>query len=203
MRLEIPNASLNRPNTWALLRAIVGGTIAVTTAPRIRNGRCQGIVFALIVVVLGVIVIGRHGDSVRGAAVTIGLLALLEGTREVSEPVFCHRAERRLRSSRRRPRSGPGVMTEPFGERPGSGGGTRMGVAAVTVEVADGAIMPPDMDYVVDQLQRMCGQSAGRVRRARARLFVPDRSGVTFAEAKLIRTDGSSSAIRPKEQQTS
>jgi hypothetical protein len=83
-------------------------------------------------------------------------------------------------------------MTEPFGERPGSGGGIRMGVAAVTVEVADRAIMPPDMDDVVDQVQRMCGQGAGRVRRARARLFGPDHSGVTFAEAKLILTDGSS-----------
>ena len=99
MKLEIQNASLNRPNTSALLRAIVGGTIAVTTAPRIGNGRClivfalivfALIVFALIVVAPGVVLIGRRGDSVRGAAVTIGLLALLEGTREVSEPVLCH-----------------------------------------------------------------------------------------------------------------
>jgi hypothetical protein len=35
----------------------------------------------------------------------------------------------------------------------------------VTAEVADGAVTPPDMAYVVDQLQRTCGEDAGRVRR--------------------------------------
>jgi hypothetical protein len=58
----------------ALVRAIVGGTIAVTTAPRIGSGRDAS--FALIMVGLGVLLIGRHGDSGRGAALTIGLWRL-------------------------------------------------------------------------------------------------------------------------------
>jgi hypothetical protein len=82
-------------------------------------------------------------------------------------------------------------MTEPTGARPPSRGRTPMDVPVVTAEVADGAITPPDMAYVVDQLQRTCGEDAGRVRRARARLYGPDPSGVTFAEATLILTDGS------------
>lgn len=61
----------------------------------------------------------------------------------------------------------------------------------VTAEVADGAVTPPDMAYVVDQLQRTCGEDAGRVRRARPQLFGPDPTGVSFAEATLILTDGS------------
>jgi hypothetical protein len=82
-------------------------------------------------------------------------------------------------------------MTGPTGERPPSRGRTPMDVPVVTAEVADGAITPPDMAYVVDQLQRTCGVDASRVRRARARLYGPDPSGVTFAEATLILTDGS------------
>jgi hypothetical protein len=65
-----------------------------------------------------------------------------------------------------------------------------MDVPVVTAEVVDGAVTPPDMAYVVDQLKRTCAEDAGRVRRARARLFGPDPSGVTFAEATLILTDG-------------
>ena len=73
-------------------------------------------------------------------------------------------------------------MTEPTGMRQPSAGRTPMDVPVVTAEVADGAITPPDMAYVVDQLQKTSGEDAGRVRRARARLFGPDPSGVSFAE---------------------
>jgi hypothetical protein len=73
-------------------------------------------------------------------------------------------------------------MTESTGERPPSGGRTPMDVPAVTAEVADGAVAPPDMAYVVDQLKGTCCEDAGRVRRARAQLFGPDPNGVSFAE---------------------
>jgi uncharacterized membrane protein HdeD (DUF308 family) len=53
--------------------------------------------FAIVAVVLGVIVIARPNGSVRGLAVTIGLVALLEGTREISEAAFRLRQERRFR----------------------------------------------------------------------------------------------------------
>ena len=81
-------------------------------------------------------------------------------------------------------------MTQPAGGRPPGGGRTPMDVRVFTAEVADGVVSPPDIAYVVDELQRTCGEDAGRVRRARARLFGPDPDGVTFAEATLILTDG-------------
>jgi hypothetical protein len=65
-----------------------------------------------------------------------------------------------------------------------------MDVAVVTAEVAGGAVTSPDVAYAVDQLQRTCAEDDGRVRRARARLFGPDPSGVSFAEATLILTGG-------------
>ena len=82
--------------SWAILHAIVGGTIAVTT-PAEHPPWPLSLVFAISELVVGVIVIGRPGDSVRGVAVTIGLLALLEGTREIAEAAFRSRRERRIR----------------------------------------------------------------------------------------------------------
>jgi uncharacterized membrane protein HdeD (DUF308 family) len=81
--------------SWAILRAIVGGTIAVTT-PTEHPPWPLSLVFAIAELVVGVIVIARPGESVRGLAVTIGLLALLEGTREIAEAVFRSRRERRI-----------------------------------------------------------------------------------------------------------
>jgi uncharacterized membrane protein HdeD (DUF308 family) len=81
--------------SWAILHAIVGGTIAITT-PAEHPPWPLSLVFAISELVVGVIVIGRPGDSVRGVAVTIGLLALLEGTREIAEAVFRSRRERRI-----------------------------------------------------------------------------------------------------------
>jgi len=81
--------------SWAILRAIVGGTIAVTT-PTEHPPWPLSLVFAIAELVVGVIVIARAGGSVRGVAVTIGILALLEGTREVAEAVFRSRRERRI-----------------------------------------------------------------------------------------------------------
>jgi uncharacterized membrane protein HdeD (DUF308 family) len=82
--------------SWAILRAIVGGTIAVTT-PTEHPPWPLSLVFAISELVVGVIVITRPGESVRGLAVIIGLLALLEGTREIAEAVFRSRRERQMR----------------------------------------------------------------------------------------------------------
>jgi uncharacterized membrane protein HdeD (DUF308 family) len=82
--------------SWAILRAIVGGTIAVTT-PAEHPPWPLSLVFAIAELVVGVIVVARPGEPVRGLAVTIGLLALLEGTREIAEAVFRSRRERRIR----------------------------------------------------------------------------------------------------------
>jgi uncharacterized membrane protein HdeD (DUF308 family) len=82
--------------SWAMLHAFAMGTIAVTTRAEHAHWPLS-IVFALIAVVLGGILIGQPGDSVDGAAVTIGLLALLEGTREIAEAAFRQRRERRFR----------------------------------------------------------------------------------------------------------
>ncbi len=81
-------------------------------------------------------------------------------------------------------------MTHPTGAGLPQGGRTPMDVRVFTAEVADGVVSPPDIAYVVDELQRTCGEDAGRVRRARARLFGPAPDGVTFAEATLILADG-------------
>jgi hypothetical protein len=68
---------------------------------------------------------------------------------------------------------------------------TRLEVPTVVAEVLEGVITAPDLAYVSERLHQMCRDYAGRVRRARARLFGPGRSGVTFAEATLILRDGS------------
>jgi uncharacterized membrane protein HdeD (DUF308 family) len=81
--------------SWAILRAIVGGTIAVTT-PTEHPPWPLSLVFAISELVVGVLVIARPGDSVRGVAVTVGLLTLLEGTREIAEAAFRSRRERRI-----------------------------------------------------------------------------------------------------------
>jgi uncharacterized membrane protein HdeD (DUF308 family) len=81
--------------SWAMLRAIVGGTIAVTT-PDEHPPWLLSLVFAISELVVGVIVIARPGDSVRGLAVVIGILAFLEATREIAEAVFRSRRDRRI-----------------------------------------------------------------------------------------------------------
>ena len=80
---------------WAILRAMAGATIAVTTR---ADHPCWllSLVVAIIAGVLGVILVTRSGGSTRSAAVIIGLWALLEGAREVSEAGFRRRRERRL-----------------------------------------------------------------------------------------------------------
>jgi uncharacterized membrane protein HdeD (DUF308 family) len=85
--------------SWAILHAIAGGTIALTT-PGEHPPWPLSLIAAIVAVVLGVILIARPGDSVRGVAITIGLLALLEGTREIAEAAFRHRRDRRVRQAR-------------------------------------------------------------------------------------------------------
>jgi uncharacterized membrane protein HdeD (DUF308 family) len=82
--------------TWTILRAVAGGTIAVTTradAPWYP----LSLVFATIAGVLGMILVARSSASVHDTAVVIGLVALVEGTRELSEAALRDRRERRLR----------------------------------------------------------------------------------------------------------
>jgi uncharacterized membrane protein HdeD (DUF308 family) len=81
--------------SWAIVRAIVGGTIAVTTRAD-HPWWLLSIVFAIMAGALGVILIARSGGSVRSTSVTIGLLALLEGAREVCDAGLRSRRERRL-----------------------------------------------------------------------------------------------------------
>jgi uncharacterized membrane protein HdeD (DUF308 family) len=82
--------------SWVILHAIAGGTIAVTT-PTEHPPWPLSLVCAFAAAVLGVILIARPNDSVRGVAVTIGLLALLEGTRDLTEAAVRHHRERRFR----------------------------------------------------------------------------------------------------------
>jgi hypothetical protein len=82
-------------------------------------------------------------------------------------------------------------MREASGERARLGDGTRLEVPTVFAQVVEGVITAPDLAYVSERLHQMCREYAGRVRRARARLFGPGPSGVTFAEATLILRDGS------------
>jgi hypothetical protein len=82
-------------------------------------------------------------------------------------------------------------MREARVERARLGDSTRLEVPTVLAQVVEGVITAPDLAYVSERLHQMCREYAGRVRRARARLFGPGRSGVTFAEATLILRDGS------------
>jgi uncharacterized membrane protein HdeD (DUF308 family) len=84
--------------SWAILHAIASGTIR-RHDPRRASALAALPYFAIGALVLGAILIARPGDSVRGVAVTIGLLALLEGTREVAEAAVRSRRERRIRQA--------------------------------------------------------------------------------------------------------
>ena len=86
---------------WAVLRAIVGGTIAITTRAD-HPPWLLSLVFAVAAGVIGVILIAGSSGSVRRIAVTIGLLLLLEGTGEISEAALRDRGKRRLRRGARR-----------------------------------------------------------------------------------------------------
>jgi hypothetical protein len=83
--------------TWAVVRAIAGGTIAVTTRAHSRQWLLF-FAFAIGAATLGAILVASRDGTVREAAVLIGLLALLEGTREVSEAAFRARGERHRRA---------------------------------------------------------------------------------------------------------
>jgi uncharacterized membrane protein HdeD (DUF308 family) len=81
-----------------IARGIAGGTIAVTT----RAGGSKwalSLLFAVIELALGVILVVRPAGSVHVTAVIIGLLALFEGTHEISEAGFSRQRERRLDST--------------------------------------------------------------------------------------------------------
>ena len=82
---------------WAIVRAIAGGTIAVTTRADHRWWLLS-FAFAIVAGVLGVILIAGSSGTVHDATVVIGLLALLEGIREISEAAFRARGQHRPRT---------------------------------------------------------------------------------------------------------
>jgi uncharacterized membrane protein HdeD (DUF308 family) len=88
---------------WAVVRAIVGVTIAITT--HVENSWWPlSIVFAVAVGVLGATVIARSGGSLRSITVVLGLLMLVEGAREAADGALRQHRER-LRSGGARPSS--------------------------------------------------------------------------------------------------
>jgi uncharacterized membrane protein HdeD (DUF308 family) len=98
--------------SWAILHAVAGGTIAITT-PTEHPPWPLSLIFAIGGLVLGVILTTRPGDSVRGVAVTIGLLALLEGTREIAEAAVRSRRERRIRRAQHTHSAAAALMRTP------------------------------------------------------------------------------------------
>lgn len=83
---------------WAIVHAIAAGTVGVTTRSDRRSWPLS-VVFAIVAVVLGTILVARRDQSVGDAADLIGLLALLEGTREVFDAAVGHRHARRSRAT--------------------------------------------------------------------------------------------------------
>jgi uncharacterized membrane protein HdeD (DUF308 family) len=80
--------------SWTVVRGIAGATIAVTTRADNSNWPIF-FVFATVEVALAVALIARPTGSVRAAAVTIGLLLLVEGAREIAGAGSSIRRERR------------------------------------------------------------------------------------------------------------
>jgi uncharacterized membrane protein HdeD (DUF308 family) len=81
---------------WAVVRAVTRATIAITT--RAEHPLWLVIVAATaIAACLGVLLIVRSGASLHDVSVTIGLLMVLEGTRELSEAAFRRREPRPTR----------------------------------------------------------------------------------------------------------
>ena len=80
--------------SWTIVRGVAGATIAVTT--RADDSKWpMFLVFATVEVALAVALIARPTGSVRAAAVTIGLVLLVEGAREISHAGLSMRRERR------------------------------------------------------------------------------------------------------------
>lgn len=82
-------------------------------------------------------------------------------------------------------------MPKMMDERAGRISHTELEVPTVTAEVLDGVITALDLAYVFDRLHQLSRRNGERVRRARARLFGPGPSTLSFAEATLILSDGS------------
>jgi len=82
--------------SWAVVRSFAGATIGVTT----RAEHTWWLLFVALAAVggiLGIMLVARAGGaSAHDAAVLIGLLALVDGAREVAEAGSRHRRERRL-----------------------------------------------------------------------------------------------------------
>src|SRR5947209_3993921 len=68
---------------WTILRAVAGATIAVTTRAD-HSWWLWTFVFLATAGVLGAVVIARSGGPLHDAVVAVGLLALVEGTRDVA-----------------------------------------------------------------------------------------------------------------------
>ena len=88
--------------SWAIVRAIAGATIAVTTRAE-NSWWVPSLVFATIVGVLGAVLVARSSGTLQSTVVTVGLLALVEGTRDVVEAAWLGRqahGSRRVARSR-------------------------------------------------------------------------------------------------------
>ena len=175
--------------SWAIVRAIVGGTIAVTTRAE-HPSWLLSLVFAIIAVVLGVILIGVREISSRRRGDHRAIGAARRNTRDLRSSVPPS-SRTSAPSNRARPRGGGDVMTKSPGER-------------TTIRRANTEWTPP----LSRRSRRRCRdasrhglrrrQVAEDVRRRRwsspprtSELFGPDPSGVSFVEATLILTDGS------------
>jgi hypothetical protein len=82
-------------------------------------------------------------------------------------------------------------MPKMMDERAGRISHTELEVPTVTAEVVDGVVTALDLAHVFDRLHELGRRSGERVRRARARLFGPGPGTLSFAEATLILSDGS------------
>ena len=106
--------------SWAILRGLAGATIAVTT--RVDHPWwLVTIVFVTIAGVMGAVIIARSVGPLHDTVVMVGLLALLEGTRDAAEAASRARHARTVASSRRRALRRRGVIGVDHEEAPRSG----------------------------------------------------------------------------------
>ena len=83
---------------WALVRGIVDATVVLAT--RAGHGRwIIRVMAAILEIALGVALVARPGGTIRDAAVTLGLLVVLEGALEISVAVGRGRHEPEVRGT--------------------------------------------------------------------------------------------------------
>jgi uncharacterized membrane protein HdeD (DUF308 family) len=84
--------------SWVVVHGIVEGTVVLAT--RADRPLWQlGVLSAAIEIVVGLTLIARPGGTINGAAVTLGVLAVLEGIFELASAMVRLRSERHQRRS--------------------------------------------------------------------------------------------------------